>query len=211
MKGVVLGLLVAGLAVAGYLLWNARHAPATKEIAVRAMADAGPAAGKKKRRRARGAVRVAMANAPGERATPARLEPEPEPEPEPIKLSAADLRSVGQGDDLSRPDVVRLDMSDGKETRELGQDEIDGVFRAQENTILDCISKARPDPESYVPGNVTVKFRIQRTGGVRGVRVDAPAILQKGGLYTCVKGVVGRLKFPAAGSSQIATYPFTLS
>ena len=51
----------------------------------------------------------------------------------------------------------------------------------------------------------------QRAGTVRGVRVEAPAILQKGGLYGCIKKVVGGLRFPASGGSQIVTYPFTLS
>jgi hypothetical protein len=58
---------------------------------------------------------------------------------------------------------------------------------------------------------VTIKFRIQRAGTVRGVRVEAPAILMKGGLYGCVRGVVGRLRFPSSGSSQIVSYPFSLS
>ena len=63
--------------------------------------------------------------------------------------------------------------------------------------------RARPDEETYVPGRVTVKFRIQRTGNVRGVRVEAPAILQKGGLYGCIKGVVGGMRFPPSDGSQI--------
>jgi hypothetical protein len=121
------------------------------------------------------------------------------------------LKLVAQGDDLSRPDVLRMDFADTKETRELTQDDIDARFRAQEPAILECIASARPDQESYVPGRVTVKFRIQRAGTVRGVRVEAPAILQRGGLYGCVKKVVGGLHFPASGSSQIITYPFTLS
>ena len=41
--------------------------------------------------------------------------------------------------------------------------------------------RARPDEETYVPGRVTVNSRIPRTGNVRGVRVEAPSILQKAG------------------------------
>ena len=118
---------------------------------------------------------------------------------------------MAQGDDLSTPDVLRLDMSNDKELPELSQDQIDERFRSEESTILACIAHARPDPETYVPGRVTIKFRIQRAGTVRGVRVEAPAILQKGGLFGCIKGVVGQLHFPAAGTSQIVSYPFTLS
>jgi hypothetical protein len=203
MKGFLLGLVVAALAFGGYLFWQHRQSQATAP----ALRPADPAAGqpsKKTKKRVRGATRVARGPSAE---SPARNEPEPEP----VRLSAADLRSVAQGDDLSTPDVLRLDMSNEKELAELSQDQIDERFRAQESAILDCIAHARPDPETYVPGRVTIKFRIQRVGTVRGVRVEAPAVLQKNGLFTCIKGVVGRLHFPAAGTSQILSYPFSLS
>jgi hypothetical protein len=150
----------------------------------------------------------------GPRPAGAGRRPPPPPivdEPEPVKLSAADLRMVAQGDDLSRPDVVHLDMSDDSGSHELSQDDIDARFRAKEEAILGCIARARPDEETWVPGRVTVKFRIQRTGTVRGVRVEAPAILQRGGLYGCVKGVVGGMRFPPSSGSQVVTYPFSLT
>ena len=198
MKGFFLGLVVAGLAVGGYFYWQRLHGPAPATVSA---ADAGPPViTKKPRKRSRGAMRVARGSAEG-----------PAIGDEPIRLSAADLHTVAQGEDLSRPDVLRLDMSNDKELPELSQDQIDEHFRAREADILECISKARPDPETYVPGRVTVKFRIQRAGTVRGVRVEAPAILQRNGLYGCIKSVVGGIRFPAAGTSQILSYPFTLS
>lgn len=200
MKGFLLGLLVAGLAFAGFFYWQHTRAPATP---IATTPDAGTSASKKPKRRSRGAVRMARAPA----ADPGGADPESEP----VRLSPADLRPTAQGDDLSTPDVLRLDMSNDKELPELSQDQIDERFRAQEGAILDCISRARPDPETYVPGRVTVKFRIQRAGTVRGVRVEGPAILQRNGLYACIKGVVGHLRFPAAGTSQILSYPFTLN
>jgi hypothetical protein len=214
MKGFLLGLLVAALAFGGYLFWKTSDAG---RAGLSAKADAG--AGKKRKKRARGAMRVARAR--GETAgrpkpgvvRPPEVEPEPDldPEPEPIRLSAADRRMVGQGEDLSRPDVIRMDFSNDRHLPELSQDDIDEKFRAQEEAVLSCISRARPDGEVYVPGLVNVKFRIQRTGGIKGVRVEAPAILMKGGLYGCLKGVVEGLRFPPSGSSQIVTYPFRLS
>jgi hypothetical protein len=130
-------------------------------------------------------------------------------EPEPIKLRPADLKIVWQGEDLSRPETQRLDFSNEGE-RELSQDEIDARFRAKEDAVLGCISRARPDEDTYVPGRVTVRFRIHRTGAVKGVQVEAPVILHKGGLLGCIKGVMGGLKFPASGSSQVISYPFSL-
>lgn len=208
MKGFLLGLLVAGLAFAGFWYWKTVRPAAPPTVT--ATPDAGPVA-KKKRKRARGAARASADPSRRPTGSAEAPAPEPEPEPEPVRLSAADLRIVGQGDDLSRPDVVRMDLSSDKEVAELTQDDIDARFRPQEGAVLDCISRARPDPDTYVPGRVTVKFRIQRAGTVRGVRVEAPAILQKGGIYGCIKGVVGGLRFPASGSSQVVSYPFTLS
>jgi hypothetical protein len=186
MKGFLLGLLVAGLAFAGFFYWQ--HTRTTAPPGAVATVDAGAPIGKKSKRRSRGAVRTARAPAGDPGAA--------DPEPEPVRLGAADLRPIAQGDDLSTPDVLRLDMSNDQELAELSQDQIDERFRAQEGAILECISRARPDPETYVPGRVTVKFRIQRAGTVRGVRVEGPAILQRNGLYPCIKGVVGRLRFP---------------
>jgi hypothetical protein len=201
MRGFLLGLLVAGLGIAAYFFWQQNKSASS--VSAPASQDAGARVGSKKaRKHPRGAARI-VREAPGEAPT--------EVESEPIRLSAADLRQVAQGDDLSRPDVLRLDMSTDKELPELSQDQIDERFRAEETAILECITRARPDPETYVPGKVTVKFRIQRAGTVRGVRVEAPSILQRNGLYECVKGVVGRIRFPAAGTSQILSYPFKLS
>jgi hypothetical protein len=217
MKGFVLGLLVAGLAVGGYLTWKQRMAPAPRA----SIADGGAPikeSKEKKKRRRRGAARLARASDTGAASAsplgaspaggPVAFEP---PEPEPVKLSAADLKLVSQGDDLSRPDVIHLDMSDDSGSHELSQDDIDARFRAREDGILSCISRARPDEDTYVPGRVTVKFRIQRGGTVRGVRVEAPAILQKGGIYGCIKGIVGGIHFPPSNGSQVVSYPFSLT
>jgi hypothetical protein len=204
MKGFLLGLLVAGLALGGYLTWQ--HLKSVQATQAPKLADASaPPSAKKAKKRARGAVRIARGPAAGDGLAAS------EPETEPVRLSAADLRPVAQGDDLSTPDVLRLDLASDKELPELSQDQIDERFRTQEQAILECITRARPDPETYVPGRVTIKFRIQRAGTVRGVRVEAPSVLQRGGLFGCIKGVVGRLRFPAAGTSQILSYPFTLS
>jgi hypothetical protein len=207
MKGFVLGILVAALAFGGYFVWKSREATQPKTVAA---ADGG-APGKRKRKRGRSAARVARLRVDDRAGGRPEPEAELEPEPEPIKLSAADRKMVAQGDDLGRPEVVHLDLSDNSNAPELSQEDIDHAFRAQEDAILDCIARARPDAEVYVPGLVNVKFRIQRQGAIHGVRVEAPQVLQKGGLTSCIKGVLERIRFPASGSSQIVTYPFRLS
>ena len=135
---------------------------------------------------------------------------QPIDEPEPVKLRAADLKIVWQGEDLSRAENMRLDFSKDAVGHELSQDEIDARFHTKEDAVLRCVARARPDEETFVPGRVTVRFRIQRTGAVKGVQVEAPVILHKGGLTGCIKGVVGSLRFPASNMSQVITYPFSL-
>jgi hypothetical protein len=135
---------------------------------------------------------------------------QPIDEPEPVKLRAADLKIVWQGEDLSRSETMRLDLSNDAGGHELSEDEIDARFRSKEDAVLGCVARARPDEYTFIPGRVTVRFRIQRTGAVKGVQVEAPVILHKGGLTGCIRGVVGSLRFPASNMSQVITYPFSL-
>jgi hypothetical protein len=135
---------------------------------------------------------------------------QPIDEPEPVKLRAADLKIIWQGEDLSRPEGMTLDFSKDAVGRELSQDEIDARFRTKEDAVLGCVASARPDEYTFIPGRVTVRFRIQRTGAVKGVQVEAPVILHRGGLTGCMKRVVGSLRFPASNMSQVITYPFSL-
>ena len=120
-------------------------------------------------------------------------------EPELVKLRPADLKMVWQGK-ISRAETVRLDLSKGG--HELSQDEIDARFRSKEDAVLACVTRARPDEYTFVPGRVTVKFRIRPSGVVKGVQVEAPVILHKGGLTPCIKGVLGSLRFPASSTGQ---------
>src|SRR5260221_853493 len=131
-------------------------------------------------------------------------------DPEPVKLRAADLKIVWQGEDLSRPETAHLDFSNDSGGHELSETEIDARFRTKEDAVLDCIARARPNEYTFVPGRVTVRFRIQRTGAVKGVQVEAPVILHKGGLTGCIRGVVSGLRFPASSASQVVTFPFSL-
>jgi hypothetical protein len=139
-----------------------------------------------------------------------RRQPVAQAEPEPVKLRPADLKIVWLGEDLSKTETMRLDFSKDAVGHELSQDEIDARFHTKEDAILACVARARPDEYTYVPGRVNVRFRIQRTGIVKGVQVEAPVILHKGGLTGCIKGVLGGLRFPASNMSQVVTYPFSL-
>jgi len=136
-----------------------------------------------------------------------RREPD---EPAPVKLRPADLKIVWQGEDLSRPETMRLDFSSEAGGHELTDAEIDTRFHAKEDAVLGCIARSRPNEDTYVPGRVTVKFRIQRTGTVKGVQVEAPVVLHRGGLTGCIKNVMGTLRFPQSTTGQVVSFPFSL-
>ncbi len=134
----------------------------------------------------------------------------PVAEPPPIKLRPADLKLVWQGEDLSRAETTRLDFSNDASGHELTDTEIDARFRTKEDAVLGCIARSRPNEEADIPGRVTVKFRIQPAGSVKGVQVEAPAILQKGGLTGCLRNVLGSLRFPKSSTGQVVSFPFSL-
>jgi len=203
MKGFFLGLVFASVGwIGAYYFYVLRPVP------VATVPTATPApepVSQKRARRVRRRGRVVAASTPGA-SVPAAVPEIPE-----RKLSSAELKQTSRGEDLSRPDVVHLDMAGADNAEELSQEDIDDRFRARQESILECIDKARPDPNTFVSGRVNIQFRIQRNGQIRGVRVEAPAILQQGGLYGCVKDIVMGLRYPASSGSQVVTYPFELS
>lgn len=137
-------------------------------------------------------------------------EPQEAPEPPPPMLSAAELRPQRVGDDLSRApaqtmDLTRAEAGDG---RELTQEDLDAVFERARPAVIACIERARG--AARPSGRVTVGLRVQRSGAVAGVQVEAPAFLIKNDLLSCVRGACVPLRFPPSGSSQTVTYPFAL-
>lgn len=134
-------------------------------------------------------------------------EPEPPPPPPPPPLRPEERKLVTAGDKLTGTEVINLAESGGGD-HELSQEELDAVFRPRQSRIISCIDDARGDAQ--LDSQVTVAFRVQRTGKVSGVKVEAPAYLMSHGLYACVRGVVQSMSFPASTKAQIVTYPFSL-
>lgn len=151
-----------------------------------------------------GSVRTAPSAPPGGAGRP------PIDEPPPMKLRPGDLRIVWQGEDLSRAETQHLDFSNDAGGHELTDAEIDARFRTKEDAVLGCIARSRPNGDPDIPGRVTVKFRILPTGAVKGLQVEAPVILHKGGLTGCLKSVMASLRFPKSGSGQVVSFPFSL-
>jgi len=132
------------------------------------------------------------------------------PERESLRqVSAADLRAGSEGPSLRGTDRVDLTRGGSAEGRELSSEEVDARVRANEERVVGCIDRARRDYD-LDRGKVVVGFRIERSGRVEKVRVSAPALLLRHGLYGCVRAVVASLRFPASSRALIMSYPFEL-
>lgn len=140
---------------------------------------------------------------PSEAASPS--EPPPPPPP---PLKPEERRLIAVGDKLTGTEVLNLAEANNGAERELSQEDIDAVFRPKQGAIIACIDDARG--EAQIDGQITVAFRIRRSGDVAGVRVEAPAYLIHHGLLDCSRRVVSGLRFPLSTKAQIVTYPFSL-
>jgi hypothetical protein len=149
---------------------------------------------------------TSVANAPT-RAPKRKRQPGGGVQPE-LKLSPGDERLASAGDALGRAEHVDLSQGDSS-TRGLTQDDLDAVFRPAQTQISRCITDAVGD-YPLDAGKVEVAFRVDRSGQVKKVRLEAPQLLMRRGLYGCVRPLVLGLRFPASGGANVVTYPFAL-
>ncbi len=194
MARVLVGLLAGlALAAAGAWLWQrlepclGRCGAGTQcreQACVASMTVPATPAPKEKRRRAR-------------RDSPAAPE---------VHLKPGDEKMLAEGDSLGRPEKIDLSEPDA---RELSQEDLDGVFHGANPRIERCITDALGDAP-LESGRVEVGFRVEKSGQVSRVRVEAPALLQHQGLTRCIRGAVASLNFPASGGASVVTYPFEL-
>jgi hypothetical protein len=126
--------------------------------------------------------------------------------PPEIQLKPGDEKMVAQGDALGRAEHLDLSQPDAKE---LPQEEIDRVIRAADGSIVRCISEAVGDAP-LENGRVEVGLRVEKSGSVSRVKVEAPQLMQRNGLTRCIRGVATALRFPASGGASVVTYPFEL-
>lgn len=132
----------------------------------------------------------------------------PAAEPSLRQPTAAELAPAARGPGLKGTDVLNLD--DRTNHPELTTAQVDERFRRLDRSIVACIDRARGDYD-ITTGRVVVGFRIERTGQIQRVRVSAPTVMQRAGLYDCIRPLVTQLRFPASDRSLIMSYPFDLN
>lgn len=123
------------------------------------------------------------------------------------KLLPGDERGTTTGDALGRPE--RLDLTKGDDEKELAQADIDRVWSSAEPSLSRCISEAVAD-WPLESGKIEVGYRIEKDGSVKKVRLTAPQLLMRNGLYACMRSKITSLRFPHSGGSSVVTFPFRL-
>lgn len=126
-------------------------------------------------------------------------------EPPLKKATATDKRATTRGPGLKSAERIDLTKGGGG-GRELSQSEVTRRFRTLDSSIVACITKARDGYE--ISGRIRVGFRIERSGRVDKVRVTAPALLMRRGIYGCVGPLVRGLRFGKSSRTLIMTYPY---
>ncbi len=220
MRGFLFGFLLCALLCAGAYYQYFRPQPldpcrvcstGTRCVADLCIAQTVPPQPVSKKRGYRprpAATQVGTAQGVANSATGSGETAQPESPPPPtVVLRPEDKRQQSVGDRLNTTEVINMEEAHLSD-RELQQEDFDAVFRPRQSDILGCIDDARGDAQ--LEGQVAVAFRVQRTGKVSGVRVEAPAYLIDHGFLGCVRKVVQSLSFPASNKSQVVTYPFSL-
>ena len=123
-------------------------------------------------------------------------------------VSTREMKSVSKGPSLRKTDYIKMGAGGGA-TRELSTAEINAKVRRLDRGIVGCIDRARGEYD-VSRGKVVVAFRIERSGRVAKVRVSAPRVLQRGGLYNCVAPKIRSLRFRSSARSLIMSYPYAL-
>jgi len=123
------------------------------------------------------------------------------------KLLPGDERPGTSGDALGRPE--HIDMSQGGDDKELAQADIDRVWASAEPALSRCITEAVAD-WPLESGKIEVGYRIEKDGSVKKVRLTAPQLLIRNGLYACMRGKITALHFPRSGGASVVTFPFAL-
>jgi hypothetical protein len=125
-----------------------------------------------------------------------------------VQLQPGDDQMLAAGDALGRPEHVDLTRP-GDDGRELTDEDLERLFRPSEPAISRCITDALGDAPLET-GKVEVGLRVEASGAVSRVRIQAPSLLVRHGLLRCVRAAVGALRFPASGGANVVTYPFEL-
>jgi hypothetical protein len=125
-----------------------------------------------------------------------------------VQLSAADRAMEWRGDDVSPP-PRKIDMS--SDARPLEDGEIQSTITSQSGAAQSCVVQSASAVNAAMTGVITVKMVIDAQGHVTRSKVQAPHYLFDHNLLPCLKGALGKMKFPATGMPTLVTMPINLT
>jgi hypothetical protein len=111
-----------------------------------------------------------------------------------------------RGDDVSPP-PRKIDMT--SDARPLEDGEIQSTISSQSGAAQACVVQAATN--APLTGTITVKMVIDEKGHVARSKLQAPHYLFEHGLLPCMKGALGRMKFPGTGMPTLVTMPINLT
>lgn len=124
--------------------------------------------------------------------------------------TADDLNVVTSGPSLRQTQVIRMDEDeDESDSNELEEAEITSQISKLDRRIAACIDQSRGD-YALDQGTVRVGLRVERDGTIQHVRISAPALLMRGGLYSCIKPLLTGLRFRPSSRAIVMRYPYAL-
>jgi hypothetical protein len=101
-------------------------------------------------------------------------------------------------------------MAEADRGTEVDQNEIERVFRRLDNKTVACIDQAAAG--WHLRGSkIVVGFRLERSGEVKKVQVEAPSLLQRHGIYDCIAPMVRGLRFPRGSRALVLHYPYRIN
>lgn len=125
----------------------------------------------------------------------------------PPTLTDADRRLEWRGDEVALP-TRKLDAAADHETRPLDDGEIASTLSSQGGAVRECVVKSATGVE--LRGSYEIGLLVDGNGRVTKSRMHAAHYLFEMGLLSCVKGALGRMKFPATGAPTKVTFPIDL-
>lgn len=131
-----------------------------------------------------------------------------ETEPQLVQLTAADRVMEWRGDDTTRP-AQKIDMGNGAEARSLDDNEIRSTIDSQSGAAQQCVMAGATN--TNLAGTISIKLVVDGSGRVSKSKVQAFHYMFEHGLLACLQRAVGKMKFPATGSSTLVTMPINFN
>lgn len=122
----------------------------------------------------------------------------------------AGMPDAGPPEEVARPRTPRPTTGDWECSGELSRDAVASVVRGFDAQIRSCYER-RLKANPLLQGNMSLSIKVGEDGGVEGVQVGGS--LRDRDVFSCVRGVAMRMRFPAVtgGSCAVVNVPYAFT